>query len=193
MPFAWMVVSTSSQSCRILRHMGRQQQLQRYEHHHSSRASMAQQQQHAASCSHVTCRVHEYSITCCSTHIQLHPPANCCHRPHSCSAAAKHEGKAASKSKLKLDSEGKAPSSFDSIAEDDVDSEEAGPQFDYSQYYPGTLPLQLHHPEDDAGQPALQAMLMRQGVPQDLVLRQVRVFKAWLCGCRVLRGWVVCV
>ncbi|WIA30337.1 hypothetical protein OEZ86_000424 [Tetradesmus obliquus] len=90
----------------------------------------------------------------------------------SSSAAAKHEGKAASKSKLKLDPEGKAPASFDSIAEDDLDSEEAGPQFDYSQYYPGTLPLQLHHPEDDAGQPALQAMLMRQGVPQDLVLRQ---------------------
>jgi hypothetical protein len=89
------------------------------------------------------------------------------------SAATKREVKPGSKSKLKLDPDGKAPAGFDSGAEDDLGSEEAGPQFDYSQYYPGTLPLQLHHPEDDAGQPELQALMMRQGVPQDLVLRQV--------------------
>jgi hypothetical protein len=94
---------------------------------------------------------------------------------HSCSAAAKRESKASSsKAKLKLDPDGKAPAGFGSGAEEDWDDEEAGPQFDHSQYYPGTLPLQLHHPEDDAGQPELQAQLMRQGVPQDLVLRQVR-------------------
>jgi hypothetical protein len=93
----------------------------------------------------------------------------------SCSAAAKRESKASSsKSKLKLDPDSKAPAGFDSGAGDDWDGEEAAPRFDYSQYYPGTLPLQLHHPEDDAGQPELQALLMRQGVPQDLVLRQVR-------------------
>jgi hypothetical protein len=92
----------------------------------------------------------------------------------SCSSAAKRELKAGNKSKLKLDPDGKAPAAFDSGPEDDLGSEEAGPQFDHSQYYPGTLPLQLHHPEDDAGQPELQALLMRQGVPQDLVLRQVR-------------------
>lgn len=63
---------------------------------------------------------------------------------------------------------------YDAGADAAEDEEVAGPLFDFSQYYPTTLPLSMHHPEDDAADLQVEQQAMRQGVPEDLVQRQVR-------------------
>jgi hypothetical protein len=46
--------------------------------------------------------------------------------------------------------------------------------FDYEQYYPTTLPLPLHHPCDEEADADSDRAIMRQGLPQELALKEVK-------------------
>lgn len=103
--------------------------------------------------------------------------------PPCSSAAAKKELKSKLKSDpSKVDATKSSTRFFDGADDGDSDEDEdaAANTFNFNQYFPNTLPLSLHHPEDDAADPDSDALLMRQGVPEDLALRQVMRLCRWM-------------
>eukprot|EP00879_Flechtneria_rotunda_P000619 GHRR01000732.1.p1 GENE.GHRR01000732.1~~GHRR01000732.1.p1 ORF type:complete len:515 (+),score=225.00 GHRR01000732.1:344-1888(+) len=86
-------------------------------------------------------------------------------------AGIKQDASAKKEAESKMKGEDR-PKEFDGSYEDDEEDESITQLLDYSQYYPTALPISLHHPLDEGAHQEADAALFRQGVPEDLALKQ---------------------